>query len=94
MKSTNKKRLFIGTAITSVICIITFAILVITLIGSFLQQEKGHIQDKVITLFKESVNEDFQNRSKILTEEISTGETSVENFHETNRDSSSLKSST
>lgn len=89
MQKSNKKYLFIGTTIASIICIITLSILVVTHIVSFLQQEKEHIQDKVTTLFKESVNEDFHNRSKILTGEISTG-----NLHKTNKDSGTFKSST
>lgn len=89
MQKSNKKYLFIGTTIASIICIITLAILVVTHIVSFLLQEKEHIQDKVTTLFQESVNEDFHNRSKILTGEISTG-----NLHETNKDSGTFKSST
>lgn len=86
MKKTNKKHIFIGTAILSGICILCVAVLVITHIYSFMHLEKEHIHDKAIALFKESVNEDFQYRSKVLTEKLS-----IVNLPETNKDSITFK---
>lgn len=82
MKKTNKKRLFIGTVILSGICIVCVALFVLTHIYSFVHREKEHIHDKAIVLFKESVKEDFQCRSKVLTEKLS-----IVNSPETNKDS-------
>lgn len=86
MKETNKKHLFIGTVILSSICIVCVAIFVITHIYSFMHMEKEHIHDKAIVLFKESVKEDFQCRSKVLTEKLS-----IVNSPETNKDSITFK---
>lgn len=89
MKKTNKNYLFIGVGIISFIGIITLAILIITHIYSFVQLEKEYLQKKIVVLFKESVNDDLKNRSQILTEEISIG-----NSFTSNKDSSIFKSST
>lgn len=89
MKSTNKNHLFIGATILSIICIITLAMLFIIQLYSFPKQEKKHIQDKAILLFKESINEDFEYRSRILA-----GDISIENSFVTHRDSATFKSTT
>ena len=89
MKKTNKKGLFIGTTILSIICIITLTILVITHIYSFLQREKEQIREKAIVLFEQAVDDDFQYRSKRITEKIYIGNSSV-----ANSDSSTFKSAT
>lgn len=88
MKKTNKKHLFIGTTILSGICILCVAILIlaITHIYSFIHLEKEYIHDKAIALFKESVKEDFQCRSKVLTEKLS-----IVNLPETNKDNITFK---
>lgn len=41
------------------------------IVSSF-QIEKERIQEKSVILFKEAIKEDFQNRSKILTEKVTT----------------------
>lgn len=86
MKKTNKKHLFISTVILPGICIVCVAILAITHIYSFMHLEKEYIHDKAIALFKESVKEDFQCRSKVLTEKLS-----IVNLPETNKDSITFK---
>ena len=74
MKIINKKRLFTAKTMSSIIYAIPVALLI--LIGlhivSFFQIEKERIQEKSVILLKETIKEDFQNRSKILTEEVTT----------------------
>ena len=72
MKNTNKKHLFTAITISSIIYAIPIALLILILlhISSFHQIEEGHIQEKSVMLFKETVKEDFQNRSQILTEKV------------------------
>lgn len=73
MKSTNKKHHFIETILSNIVYIIPIVLLILILsyIVSFFQIEKRHIQEKSVTLFKESVKEDFHNRSQGLTEKVS-----------------------
>lgn len=69
MKNNNKKNHFIEILLAGfswAVPIILF-IFILLHISSFYHVELEHIKDKCGWLFKESVNEDFQNRSKVLT---------------------------
>lgn len=70
----NKKSLSIGIILSGIIYASPIVLLMLILlhISSFCLIEKKHIQEKSVTLFKEAVKEDFQNRSTGLTERLTS----------------------
>lgn len=72
MKNINKKNLSIRIVLFGMVYAIPVVLLILILlhISSFCLIEKEHIREKAVVLFEEAVEEDFQNRSKCLTENV------------------------
>lgn len=73
MKNINKKNLSLRIVLSGIVYAIPLGLLILIIlhISSFCLIEKEHIKEKAVVLFKEAVEEDFQNRSKCLTENVS-----------------------
>lgn len=73
MKNINKKNLSLRIVLSGIVYAIPLVLLILIIlhISSFCLIEKEHIKEKAVVLFKEAVEEDFQNRSKCLTENVS-----------------------
>ena len=89
MQKSNKKYLFIGTTIASIICIITLAILVVTHIVSFLLQEKRTYTRQGYHSVSRIGQRGLSQQVKNINRRNIKG-----NLHETNKDSGTFKSST
>lgn len=74
MKNICKKSHFIETILSGIIYATPIVLLILILlhISSFCEIENEHISEKSARLFKESVKEDFQNRSKVLTKKVTS----------------------